>query len=107
MNIFDFTKYVLDNMYRATAANTLNISARIDKQNGYSFIDFVTNIDSHLQGYLQQGKIDSGKIYTLLANSYKALKKYNSEFKYNKDMIVDDYILEMWCILNDKQLSKS
>lgn len=86
-------------MHRATASNALNIATKIDAPDMYPLEDFVNNIVSYVSTLLESGKIDKIKAYKLIVASDRCLKAYKSDYRYNKTMIIDNYIIDMWIAL--------
>lgn len=100
MDVRDYAKYTIDNLSRATLSNALNISSKLDVQGGYLFTDFANNIYSYTITLLDSGKLNVNKCYDILSITNSALKKYNSNIKYNKLFIKDDYIINLWRVIN-------
>ena len=100
MNVSDFAKYVIDNLHRASLSNALNISSKLDNDEYYTFVDFVDNIIAYVNSRLADKNIDTFEAYNILIYSNNWLKMYKSEFNYNKDMIIDNYIIDLWEIIN-------
>lgn len=96
MNVNDFAKYVIDNMHRATLANAMNISEKIDNEEYYTFKDFVNSVNAYVSDALQNNKICNIQAYKILGNMDKYAKMYDSDIKYNKRMIIDNMIIELW-----------
>ena len=45
MTVKDFAKYVIDNMSRASLANSLNIATKLDNPEYYGFIEFLNEME--------------------------------------------------------------
>ena len=101
MNICEYIEYVLTNMHRASAANALNICKKFQEE--YNFSDFVECLISYIESNLlklNQDGYTNDKIYKILALSYGILIKYNNkEIHYNKQILIDSYILSLWSII--------
>lgn len=102
MNVRDFATYVLNNLGRATLANALNIADKIDNPQFYTFADFADCIQRCAGDEKIIRMLGSVKIAKIVSASYDCVKAYNSDFKYNKRMIVDNYIISLWRAVNDK-----
>ena len=102
MTVEKFAEYVINNLNRATLANAMNIADKLDNPDYYDFQEF----DSYVVKYVGTQDIlnflGKAKVYKILSACYDAVKAYNSEFKYNKRMIIDDYIINLWSAVNDK-----
>lgn len=107
MTVSDFAKYVIDNMHRASLANALNISLKLDNDDYYKFTDFVDNVVEYVNKRLSEKTIDQFEAYNVLVASNDWLKMYKSEFNYNKDMIIDNYIIDLWEIINGRKVVKN
>lgn len=99
MEVNEFAKFVLDNLTRATIGNTLNISNKLDCPDYYKFIDFLDEIQKYTEKLLLDG-FDKNKCYEILVLANKTLKKYKSEVKYNKTYIINDFVIDLWRIMN-------
>lgn len=100
MGVDDFAKYVILNMSRATLANAFNISSKIygDKAQ-YDTVEFLHSVDSYVRYALVNNKIDDMQAYKILIATDKCLNRFDEEsngIKYNKQMVVDDFITEVW-----------
>ena len=102
MNVEEFAKFVINNMTRATLSNALNICVKLDNDEYYKFTDFINAIYAYISDILNTDNknIEINKIYEILVVSNKYLKMYESNIKYNKNMIIDCYIIDLWEILN-------
>ena len=100
MTVKEFARYVLTNMGRATVSNAMNITNKLDKE--YSFEDFLQAIIDCVNEQLSTVKPNSEVASRVLVASYNARKKYNSDIKYNKQMIIDQFILDLWEAINIK-----
>ena len=101
MDIGEYVKYVLTKMHRASAANALNICKKFQEE--YNFSDFVECLISYIEYNLLKLNRDGysdDKMYKILALSYDILFKYNNkEIHYNKQILIDSYILSLWSII--------
>ena len=102
MTVEDFAKYVIDNMHRATLSNALNIADKLDNPDFYTLISFAENIESYLGLVEVQSRLGTLVTYKILIATDDCLKHYNSDIKYNKRMIIDNYIIDMWRAINDR-----
>lgn len=97
MTTEQYAKFVIDNMSRATLANALNITQYIDTEDNYSFAEFVNAVADYLCGKIpkmdRRGVLISADVLSV-GNRY--LKKYNSDKKYNKRQLIDNYIIGVW-----------
>ena len=100
MDVKDYAKYTIDNIHRATLSNALNICTKLDTQGGYTFKDFTTCIYNYVLELLKNSKLDANKCYRILSATIECLEKYNSPIKYNHAFIIDDYIINIWRIIN-------
>ena len=107
MEVKDFAKYVIDNMHRASLANALNIPNKLDTEGYYKFEEFVNNIVNYINESLSNNHIDKTEAYNILIYSNDWLKMYKSEFNYNKQMIIDNYIIDLWEIINGRKTPKN
>lgn len=98
MDIDSYAKYVINNMNRATLGNALNIVNKFN--NTYNFIDFLTSIDSYILEILSNNLLEKGKCYNILYLTSNARKMYSSKFNYNKNFIMDDFIVGIWSVIN-------
>lgn len=98
MTVSDFAKYVVDNMHRATLANALNIANKLDNPDYYSFTEFVKCLNDYVTQLATDNLIDTLKCSKILVVSSDSLLAYNSNIKYNKMMIIDNYIIDLWRI---------
>lgn len=99
MTLEEFSKYVIDNMTRATVGNALNISLRINGS-GYQFVDFIKGVETYIADCIVKNKLTKDKCYGIFYICNKYLKQYNSTFNYNKEYIINDFIIDLWRILN-------
>ena len=102
MTVKEFAKYTIDNLSRASLVNAFNISEKLDNPNFYELNDFIDNCIKYILELQSNNKIDYKKSSKLLVALYKCEKYYNSEFKYNKKMVIDNLIIEMWEACSEK-----
>lgn len=98
MTVSEYAKYVVSNMNRATLGNALNIVKKFETE--YNFVDFLASVDSYVLQVLNSNLLDKSKCYNILYLTNNALKKYNSNFNYNKNFIMDDFIIDLWGVIN-------
>ena len=93
----EFAKYMVDNMHRATLANALNIVNNLSGENPKYNIDILlAEIDSYVSTALSNKKIDKDKAYKILYLSSDLNTKLHSDKKYQKIMLLDDFIIRFW-----------
>lgn len=101
MDVNEFAEYVINNMCRATIGNALNIAKSFNdpEHPTYKFEEFINSVEKYLNSLLAGGynKQVCYKVFVLADNT---MKKYNSNIKYNKSFIIDDFIIELWRIMN-------
>ena len=100
MNTSEFARYIITNMHRATLANALNISKSIDKPGLHSFEELLVEMQIYVKECLQNQKIDSNKCYEILSTISNSLRNYKATFNYNKIYIIDDFLINLWHILD-------
>ena len=96
MTVNDFAKYVIDNMRRASLANALNIANKLDNPEYYAFPEFVECMNDYVAQLVANGKMDAIRSSKILVASSEALSAYKSTNKYNKLMIIDNFIINVW-----------
>lgn len=101
MDVKEFSKYVLDNINRATLSNAMNIANKIDKPEFYSFNDFIIGLENYTVDLLKLNKKSPNICYNILSCVDKHRKRYNSDIKYNKLFIIDDLLIDLWRIVNE------
>lgn len=102
MTVEEFAKYVINNLGRASLVNALNISEKLDNPKFYSVNSFILACVNYLLELQNSSKIIPKKCSRLLVALYNCEKNYNSEIKYNKKMVIDNLIIEMWEACNEK-----
>lgn len=102
MTVEKFAQYVINNLNRATLANAMNIADKLDNPDYYDFQEFNNYVMQYLSVQDIINFLGKERICKILTACYDAVKAYNSEFKYNKRMIIDDYIIKLWSAVNDK-----
>ena len=101
MSVQQFSAYVIENMHRATLANALNIADKLDNADYYSFTDFTQSITVYVAGAEVARRIGNVKMCRIVALIYDIMNKYNSDIKYNKRMLIDNFIISLWQIMNE------
>ena len=93
MTLEEFTKYVLDNMYRASLSNSLNITKKfcnmpypLNLTEGndtkiYSFRDFLVNIDKEISDRLTAKTITRERGYKICVLCHKYMQMYDTSYK--------------------------
>ena len=102
MDVAQFAKYVIDNMSRATLANALNIANKLDVEGGYKVEEFIKALNeylTHTDVIQRLGTIKTAKIVVAIDDCQK---HYFSQTKYQKHMIIDNLIIDIWCAINDR-----
>ena len=102
MSVEKFAQYVINNLNRATLANAMNIADKLDNPNYYDFQEFNNYVIQYVGTESILNFLGKERVYKILSDCYDSIKAYNSEFKYNKRMIIDDYIISLWSAVNDK-----
>lgn len=100
MNTHDYSRYIINNITRATIGNALKISDKIDTE--YKFLDMLNEICLYIDELIINGNLNKECCYSIyyIINKYK--KQYNSSFNYNKKYIINDFIIDLWKIMNNK-----
>lgn len=103
MSVKDFAKYVIDNLGRASIGNSLNISQKFFGDNAYNIKDFIGFVDEYVASLMSNQKVSCIKGYKIYISGRNAIEKLeNTSIKYNEYMIVDDYVMSLWGIINGK-----
>lgn len=100
MDINEFSVYVINNMSRATIGNALNI---VNKFTGsepeFKFEDFIAGIESYTNK-LMSDNYNKNVCYKIFVLIDKTMTKYKSNIKYNKTFVMNDFIINLWRIMN-------
>lgn len=100
MEVYDYARYVIVNMHRASISNALNISNKFEDT--YKFDDFLLNLQKAAKDINQESTVLSNDcLVDILSCINKSLKLYKSPIKYSKIFIIDDFIISIWKILNN------
>ena len=99
MEIYDYAKYIINNITRATIGNALKISDKIDST--YKFIDLINNICKYIDELILNNRLEKEKCYSIYYIINKYTKLYNSQFS-TKKYIINDFIIDLWKIMNSK-----
>lgn len=102
MNVQEFAKYTVDNMHRASLVNAFNIAEKLDNPKFYKLNEFISNCIWYISELQGMNKIAPQTSSRLLVALYNCERDYNSEFKYNKKMVIDNLIIEMWEACSEK-----
>lgn len=94
MTVKEFSKYVIDNLNRASLVNAFNIAEKLDNSNYYSLEDFVHECILYLTDSLVNVKLKPTIACKLLSALFDCEKAINSGL--NRRMIIDNLIIEMW-----------
>lgn len=100
MEVNEFAKFVIDNMHKATVGNALNIALKLDNPEYYAFDSFLIELEKYCTTILQDG-FNKNKCYSIFTLINNTLNKYNSPIKYNKTFIINDFIIDLWRIMNE------
>ena len=104
----DFAKYVIDNIGRASLVNALNITNSFTAENSsYDFVEFLKEIQVYASILCQNMRLSSDKMYKIIFISVTALENYQSDFNYNKTMLIDTFIIKLWEIFNGATSTQS
>lgn len=96
MSVEEFAKYAIDNMHRASLVNAFNIADKLDNLKFYSLSDFIDNCIKYVSELQSMNKISPQTASRVLVALYNCDRDYNSDFKYNKKMVIDNLIIELW-----------
>lgn len=107
MSCEEYAKYVIDNMYRASLPNALNIATSLIGDAKYGVNDFINHLITYVELNIQNNKMDKMDAYRIIVHSKDCLDMYNSEFKYNKNMILDTYIINIWEVLHGYKVAQN
>lgn len=99
MDVKEFAKFVIDNMCRATIGNALNIVNKLDNPEYYNFEEFIVELQKYVASLLTTD-FSKDKCYSILSLISTTVKKYRSNIKYNKTFILNDFIIDLWRIMN-------
>lgn len=94
MTVKEFSKYVIDNLNRASLVNAFNIAEKLDNPNYYSLEDFIHECILYLTDSLVNVKLKPIIACKLLSALFDCEKAINSGL--NRRMIIDNLIIEMW-----------
>lgn len=104
MTVEEFARYVIDNLGRASLANSFNIAEKLDNPNFYSVNSFIIACINYIEELQEHSKITPKRYSKLLIALYKCDKQYNSTTKYSTKMVIDNLIIEMWEACNDRYI---
>lgn len=96
MTVKEFAKYVIDNLHRASLVNAFNIGDKLDNPNYYSLEDFIHECILYLTDSLVSTKLKPIITCKLLSALFNCEKAIDSEYKFNRRMVIDNLIIEMW-----------
>lgn len=99
MDVVDFSKYVVNNLNRATLSNALNITNTV-MSSKYNLEEFISNIIKYSIELGQQNKLNYNLVYSILFYSNKCLETLKNKGSLTDTMILDDYIIEIWRTIN-------
>ena len=101
MTVVEFSKYVIDNMHRATLVNSLNVSKKLI-DGIFDVNEFIKISLEYISELLSKDKISTETASRLSVAFYNCRNDYNSEYNYNKSMLLNDLIINMWEILSSE-----
>lgn len=101
MTVGDFSRYVIDNMHRATLVNSLNVSKKLI-DGVYDVNEFIKISLEYVSELLSNNKMSPEMASRLSVAFYNCRNDYNSEYNYNKLMLLNDLIINMWEILGSE-----
>ena len=99
MTVEEFSKYFIDNISRATVSNALKVTIKVNDTD-YMFNDFVKGIITYTETCIKENRFKPSICYGILYICDKYSRKYNSEIKYSKEYIVNDFIIDLWRLVN-------
>lgn len=99
MTTKEFSKYFIDNIGRATLVNALNVSDKL-YNNDYDVKEFIEECIGYISNLQTSCRIPLEKSSKMLVAFYNCNKDLNSEFNYNKLMVLNDLIISIWEINN-------
>mgnify|MGYP003571242458 CR=1 FL=1 len=100
MDVKEFAKYVIDNMSRASLANSLNIASKLDNPEYYKLLDFLNEVVLYVNDLLKENKMDTLRACRILVASDDCKKMYELDKPAIKTMIIDDYVMNIWRAFN-------
>ncbi len=104
MNVEEYAKYVMQNLGRATRGNAIKIVDRLGEGNDYDFLEFVDNIEKYVSANLSSSAPSSNISLTIMIAVNSARLRYSSNnARYNKRMVIDNFILDLWEAVNGKK----
>lgn len=95
MTVEEFARYIVDNMGRASLVNALNIPSRISDGN-YDPMELSRCIQSYVGEAVSKKILSTQSAYRIIVACDDFCKKYDSEFKYQKRMVLDMLIIDIW-----------
>jgi hypothetical protein len=95
----DYAIYVIDNLGRASAANALKITDTINKNN-YNLKIFMDGLVEHAKSKFDSNKLDEVSMCKVIVAVDTASTKFSSGHSYNKMMLLDNLILDLWEIFS-------
>lgn len=104
MTCAEYAKYVMQNLGRATRGNAVKIVDKLGDGNEYNFLEFVDNIEKYVSANLSSANPSSNISLWVMVAVNSARARYNSNVNYNKRMIVDNFIIDLWEAVNDKKI---
>ena len=107
MTAGEFSKYVIENMNRATLVNALNIPNKFNlyDENGYEPMDFIVGIYDYFKDSNNIARYEPHTMVEILYFAHCFEEKYlNDKFKYNKKMLLDTLIIHLWGTLGGIKL---
>lgn len=99
MTTKEFSKYFIDNIGRATLVNALNVSDKLNNGD-YDIDEFIKECIDYISNLQTTCKFTLEKSSKMLTAFFSCNKDLNSEFKYNKFMILNNLVISIWEISN-------
>lgn len=100
MTAEEYARYVMQNLGRARVGNAMNIVDKISDGGEYDFLEFLAGVEKYANANLSSKSPDS-RISRLIAIAvFRARDRYTSDTRYNKRMVIDNFILDLWEAIN-------
>ena len=98
MTTVEYARYVIDNINRASMANTLNIVKSLCGEKAtYDPKEFLESVIKVLGDIVVFGNLGTKKTYEIVVLAQKALDSLESD-KHKLQMVIDEFILKLWKI---------
>ena len=104
MSVEEYAKYVMQNLGCATRGNAVKIVDRLGEGNDYDFLEFVGNVEKYVSANLSSSNPSSEKsLLIILAVNSARVRYMSNNARYNKRMVIDNFILDLWEAVNGKK----